>query len=103
LLSNALLGTKGRDQDMASFVYLDPRKMRKPKRVRIGTLATTVEAIIGAVYKDRGFEAAKAVIQQMGLMSLKSRQGRNIKEFIQQEVPTKVPLVSHYLAMSGHS
>ena len=103
MLSNALLGTKGRDQYMASYVYLDPRNIRESKRVRIGILATTVKAIIGAVYKDRGLEAAKAVIQRMGLLSLKSRQGRRIKEFIQQEVPTKVPLVSHYLAMSGHS
>lgn len=65
VLSNANFGTVGRAMGLDRCVILNPGT----KSVSNGTMATTVEAILVAVYLDGGMEALARVATGLGLTS----------------------------------
>lgn len=73
LISNAALGVVGDENQLSAFVIRDPTCANEwgPNRS-----ATTVEAIIGAVYKDAGLDAARDAIQRIGVATFVAVKGR---------------------------
>ena len=64
--SNAKLGMVGRTHGLDAFINKSPSD--KYSSVGTMTMASTVEAIIGAVYLDNGMKSVDKVMRNMGLM-----------------------------------
>ena len=62
--SNANLDAIGRGHGLDQFVVTNPSSWGA---VAPGTMASTVEAILGAVYLDGGMDAVKLVMRTLGL------------------------------------
>ncbi len=73
LYSNATLGAIGDKNHLSGFANQDPSCVNLWSSY--GS-ATTVEAIIGAVYRDAGLDAARKAIQRIGVATLKAVKGR---------------------------
>ncbi|TFV99373.1 ribonuclease III [Leifsonia flava] len=65
LVSSAALAEIARQNDIGSYVRLGRGETRTGGRDKASILADTVEAIIGAVYLDRGGDAATAFVLRM--------------------------------------
>lgn len=64
--SNANLNRVGQQHGLQNLIYLGPSPF---KAASPGTVATTVEAIIGAVYLDGGAAKVKKVLRTLGLVA----------------------------------
>lgn len=73
LNSNATLGAIGDENQLSAFVIRDSKNA---DALAPYTSATTVEAIIGAVYRDAGLNAARKAIQRIGVANLVAVEGR---------------------------
>jgi ribonuclease-3 len=62
LVSETTLFRIGRDIGLNSFVLLSPEEDRAGGRLRPSIVSDAFEAVIGAVFLDGGFEAARAVV-----------------------------------------
>ena len=64
LVRTSTLASWARDLDLGSFVLVGRGEARGGGRDREPLLASTFEAIVGAVYLDRGFRAARQLVQR---------------------------------------
>jgi len=67
LVNGATLAELARDLEMGDFLRLGPGELKSGGHRRESILADALEAVIGAVYLDGGFEACRAVV--LGLWS----------------------------------
>lgn len=73
LYSNATLGAIGDKNQLSGFVNRDSSYVNAWSSYKS---ATTVEAIVGAVYRDAGLDAARKAIQRIGVATLIAVKGR---------------------------
>jgi len=74
LVSGETCAEVGEAMDLRSFLFLDP-SMEKNKRGSYDkSVADAVEAIVAAVYRDGGLEAARKVIDKHWIMDLVERE-----------------------------
>jgi ribonuclease-3 len=65
IVSGATLAEVARSIDLGSYVELSPAEERSGGRSKVSILADAMEALIGAVYLDAGFEAADRLIRRL--------------------------------------
>jgi len=65
LVSRKILGRIGRQIDLGSFLYLGQGEERSGGRNRQSIISNAVEAILGAVYLDGGYNSVKSVIDRL--------------------------------------
>lgn len=65
LVRGTTLAEIGRDLDLGSYLILGSGEMKAGGHRRASILAGTVEAVLGAIYMDAGFDVAEASIQRL--------------------------------------
>lgn len=65
VVSGQTLASIARDIDLGVYVEVSPSEAKSGGRDKSSILADTLEAIIGAIYLDSGFEAATEVIHRL--------------------------------------
>lgn len=63
LVNSDMLAKIGRDLEIEQFLLMSRGEAKDTGRARAFLIANAVEAIIGALYLDQGYEAAKAFIE----------------------------------------
>ena len=58
-------------------------------------MSDTIEAIVGAVYLDRGLDAARTVVARLGILKIRNLPGQWQAEWAQQSKKVK-PGFFHY-------
>lgn len=85
---------------VGNFLYLSRGEEASGGRAKVSTLANALEAIIGAVYLDQGFDAARVFIQTHILMHLQSLLDRGLhkdpKSRLQEIAQEKVGVTPTY-------
>src|SRR5205085_9766619 len=64
LVSKAILSRRALAMGLGRFVLMSHSEMESGGRQRLSILADAFEAVIGAIYLDQGFEAARGFIEQ---------------------------------------
>lgn len=64
LVSRAILSAKARDMRVGKFLFLSSGEEESGGRDRSSILADSFEAVIGAIYLDKGMEAARGFISE---------------------------------------
>lgn len=64
LVNGEMLGTIGKEIGLDTFLLMSRGEAKDTGRARNYLVANAMEAVIGALYKDQGYEAAKAFITQ---------------------------------------
>lgn len=86
--------------DLNDFVLLSRGEAKDTGRARQCILANATEALIGAIYLDQGFEAAKKFIEKNILIHLpqilKSGAYRDAKSIFQEEAQERVGVTPSY-------
>jgi ribonuclease-3 len=67
LVKREALAEVARELDLGDYLTLGPGELRTGGQSRTSTLADALEAVLGAVYLDGGFEAASGVIRRLFL------------------------------------
>ncbi len=85
--------------DLNSYVFLS-RGEQKDMKARAQILANTLEAIIGALYKDQGYEAARTFVGNFFLKNLPSdvekMELKDPKSMLQEIAQERVGFTPHY-------
>lgn len=94
------LATVGRDIQLGHYLLLSRGEEASGGRDRSSTLANAIEALIGAIYLDKGFEDAKHFCYQFILRRLEGllAQGkdRDQKSVFQEMAQEKYGITPHY-------
>lgn len=94
------LGTVGRELKLGDYLILSRGEEASGGRERVSLLANALEAVIGAIYLDRGFEEAKGFCHTFILLRLQEllRQGkdRDEKSVFQECAQEKYGITPHY-------
>ena len=90
--SNTNLNTIGRTNGLEAFINKNPGG--PDDYVALSTMASTVEAIIGAVYLDGDLESATGVMQNLGLVAKLVRR-------TETKVPSSEKAISPLVSTSG--
>ncbi|KKT81002.1 MAG: ribonuclease III [Candidatus Yanofskybacteria bacterium RIFCSPHIGHO2_02_FULL_44_12b] len=100
LVNANMLSKISSDFDLNDFVLLSRGEARDTGRARQYILANAVEAIIGAAYLDRGYEAAAKFIDKFILKELpviiEKRLYRDSKSLFQEQAQDKVGITPTY-------
>lgn len=72
LVRTESIGEAAKNNDFEPLLRLSRGERRGSDRARAQILANTYEAVIGAIYLDKGYEAAKAFIEKTLLVTFKS-------------------------------
>lgn len=81
LVNTVSLGEIAKKLELGKSIFLSKGEEDGGGRSNPSLLADTVEAMIGAVYIDRGIEAAEAFIQENILIELDERAAQPLKDF----------------------
>lgn len=104
LVQREQLAHVARTIKLGDFIAISRGEEASGGRDKVSTLANALEALIGAVYLDRGFEAAKAFCEQFILIRLKDllAQGkdRDEKSLFQEQAQEKLGVTPHYQVIS---
>jgi ribonuclease III len=94
------LAAVAKDIKLGEYLLLSRGEEASGGRERASTLANGLEALIGAIYLDRGFEAAREFCQNHILLRLKAllAQGkdRDEKSVFQEKAQDKYGITPHY-------
>lgn len=88
LVNRDALAGLAKDFDLGRYIFLGPGELRSGGHERSSILSCTMEAVIGAVYLDGGFEAARARIvdwYEVLLQSLSSASSHKDPKTLLQE------------------
>jgi ribonuclease-3 len=100
LVQREHLAAVGRDIQLGQYLLLSRGEEASGGRERLSTLANAVEALIGAIYLDKGFEDAKHFCYQFILTKLEGllAQGkdRDEKSVFQEKAQEKHGITPHY-------
>jgi len=90
LVSKAILSRRALAMGLGRFVLMSHSEVESGGRQRLSILADAFEAVIGAIYLDQGFEAARAFIHQWLLKDTKAiasdERHANYKSHLQEYV-----------------
>ncbi len=94
------LGRVALEMKLGDYLILSRGEEASGGRERISTLANALEALIGAIYLDRGFDVAKEFCHSFILLRLQDllRQGkdRDEKSVFQEKSQEKFGITPHY-------
>lgn len=100
LVQREHLATVARDLQLGEYMLMSHGEEASGGRDRDSLLANTLEAVIGAVFLDRGFEAAKEFCSKFILLRLQHllAQGkdRDEKSVFQEEAQDRLGVTPHY-------
>lgn len=96
LVNYQMLARVARDLSLERYLYLSRGEAKDAGRAREVILANAVEAVLGAVYLDRGYETAKRVVARIVLTHLDEVMERKLyrdpksvlQEVVQEELKT---------------
>src|SRR5262245_25110823 len=90
LVSKAILSRRALAMGLGRFVLLSHSEVESGGRQRLSILADAFEAVVGAVYLDQGFEAARAFIERWLLRDTRAivadKRHTNYKSHLQEYV-----------------
>lgn len=100
LVQREHLGAVARDIKLGDYLLLSRGEEASGGRERVSLLANALEALIGAIYLDRGFDASKEFCHTFILHRLQDllRQGkdRDEKSVFQERAQEKYGITPHY-------
>lgn len=100
LVNSVMLAKVSAKFDLNNFVFLSRGEAKDVGRARQFILANAVEAIIGAIYLDQGYEVAKEFTARFILPELtdilKMKSYRDAKSLFQEEAQEKVGITPNY-------
>jgi ribonuclease-3 len=100
LVQRENLADVARELQLGQFLYMSRGEEASGGRDRGSTLANTLEALIGAIYLDRGFDAAQEFCQRFILQRLKDllaqRKDRDDKSLFQEQAQETTGITPHY-------
>lgn len=104
LVNRDMLAKISRNLDVESFLLMSRGEAKDTGRARDYLLANALEAIIGAIYLDRGYEEAKKFIEKNILICLeeviKSKLYIDPKSNFQEEAQARVGITPSYRVLS---
>ena len=90
LVSKAILSRRALTMGLGRFVFMSHSEVESGGRQRLSILADAFEAVIGAIYLDQGFEAARAFIEHWLLRDsrviMADKRHTNYKSHLQEYV-----------------
>jgi ribonuclease-3 len=90
LVSKAILSRRALAMGLGRFVLMSHSEMESGGRQRLSILADAFEAVIGAIYLDQGFEAARSFIERWLLRDTRAivadKRHTNYKSHLQEYV-----------------
>lgn len=100
LVQRENLADVARELQLGQFLYMSRGEEASGGRERGSTLANALEALIGAIYLDRGFDAAQEFCQRFILQRLKDllaqRKDRDDKSLFQEQAQETTGITPHY-------
>jgi len=104
LVSRSVLARRARAINLGTFVLLSEAEQEAGGRRRTSILADTYEAVLGAIYLDRGFEAARMFVEHNLLSDaekiLSDRAHTNYKNILQEHVQAEYKTHPRYRTSS---
>jgi ribonuclease-3 len=104
LVSRGVLARRARAINLGTFVLLSEAEQEAGGRRRTSILADTYEAVLGAIYLDRGFEAARMFVEHNLLSDaekiLSDRAHTNYKNILQEHVQAEYKTHPRYRTSS---
>jgi ribonuclease-3 len=106
LVNYQILARVAENIDLQDFILMSRGERKDTGRAREVILANAIEAVIGAIYLDQGFEKARTFIEKFVLVHLdevlKTRSYKDAKSELQEIVQEKLKLTPTY-AVRGES
>lgn len=100
LVNAKMLSNIGSELDFNSYLFLSRGEEKDTGRARMYILANTMEAIIGALYLDGGFEAAEKFIQQYVISKLSEVFNKKLyqdpKSMLQEQAQEHLSVTPNY-------
>lgn len=100
LVNHIILSKIAREISLQKFVLLSRGEAKDTGRAREVILANAIEAVLGAVYLDRGYEVAKKLINKIVLAKLPEVMEKGLerdpKSMLQEIVQEKMKLTPSY-------
>lgn len=100
LVKGEHLASVARDLKLGEYLYLSRGEERSGGREKESTLANALEALIGALYLDQGFEAAKQFCREFILVRLQqlvaAGKHRDEKSLFQERAQERLGITPHY-------
>lgn len=104
LVNKDMLSRVSRSLDVEKFLLMSRGEAKDVGRARDYLLANALEAIIGAIYLDRGYESAKKFILENIVVNLpevlESKAYLDPKSHFQEEAQDKVGITPNYRVLS---
>lgn len=105
LVQREHLAAVARDMQLGSFLQLSRGEEASGGRERPSTLANALEALIGAIYLDKGYEASKEFCHAFILHRLEgllaAGKDRDEKSVFQERAQEKYGITPHYETLSA--
>jgi len=103
LVNRSMLSRVAKEIDLKSVVFISKGEKQGSARSREAIFANAVEALIGAVYLDQGYEVAENFIKQFVLKHLGLVMGEKLyqdsKSLLQEMVQEKLKITPRYEVM----
>ncbi len=100
LVNREMLAQVGKEIDLQKFVLLSKGEAKDSKKAKDIILSNAVEALVGAVYLDRGYEMAREVVDKLVLPHLEGivEKGldRDPKSILQEIIQEKLKVTPTY-------
>lgn len=104
LVNSQMMAEVANDLRINDFLFLSKGESKDTGRARQAILANTLEAIIGAVYLDSGYQKAKEFVEEHIMARLKrvleQKLYRDAKSFFQESAQEKVGFTPIYRVLS---
>ena len=103
LVNRSMLSRVAKEIDLKSVVFISKGEKQGSARSREAIFANAVEALIGAIYLDQGYEVAENFIKQFVLKHLGLVMGEKLyqdsKSLLQEMVQEKLKITPRYEVM----
>jgi ribonuclease-3 len=104
LVSRAILSVKAREMKVGDYLFLSSGEEESGGRDRSSILADSFEAVIGAIYLDKGMEAARSFIKDKLMADskqiLEDRNHINYKSMLQEHIQSEKKIHPQYRVTS---
>jgi ribonuclease-3 len=98
------LATVAEELELGKYLYMSRGEEASDGRNKSSTLANALEAVIGAIYLDKGYDVAKRFCENFILKDLQSLiaegKHRDEKSLFQERAQEKMGITPHYEVMS---
>lgn len=104
LVSRAVLSVKAREIGVGHYLFLSAGEEESGGRERSSILADSFEAVVGAIYLDKGMEAARSFIREKLMADsrqiLEDRNNINYKSMLQEHIQSEKKIHPQYRVTS---